>query len=71
MTRRQTFPHCDRRDIWAAVLVLAAIVVVVGMLTACQTYAAVTAAPVEFWLTAEEILGAFWLDILWVVELFL
>ena len=45
-------------------------VLVVGF-SSCQTYEAVTAAPVEFWTTAEEIIGALLLDVWSVIELFL
>ena len=38
------------------------------ILSSCQTYAAVVAAPEEFWVTAEEILTALVLDIWAVIE---
>jgi len=39
--------------------------------SSCQTYEVVTAAPVEFWLTAEAILEALVLDVWAIIDLFL
>ena len=46
---------------------LAALVLVVA---SCQTYTVVTEAPVEFWITAEELLEALALDVWSIVKLF-
>lgn len=40
-------------------------------LASCQTYAVATEAPVEFWLTLEELVAAVLLDLWSVVDLFL
>jgi len=60
-TRRQ------RDDLLAAVA-LAGMAVAFAALAGCSTYDAVTAAPEEFWVTAETIVWALWQDILTVVE---
>ncbi len=38
------------------------------MAASCQTYTAVVEAPVEFWVTAETIVGAFLFDLWTIVE---
>lgn len=39
-----------------------------ALLASCQTYEAVTAAPEEFWITLETILGALWSDVVAIGE---
>ena len=64
----------DRAASYRAVTIVMATVTAaaaVAMLASCQTYEVVTAAPVEFWTTAEDIIAAVVLDLWALVELFL
>lgn len=55
----------------AVVIVLAILAALILALTSCATYAAVTEAPVEFWVTAEEIVMALLSDLWALVEFLL
>lgn len=58
-------------DAIALIVFTAALALGLGLLVSCQTYAAVTAAPEEFWVTAESIVWALVEDIWSLVELLL
>lgn len=51
--------------------VLVPITLLLAMTAGCATYAAVAGAPEEFWITAEDIVGALLEDLWAIVDLFL
>jgi len=71
-------PQTWKQIAWDRVAEVAAFLALVVVLVAlavecagCATYTAVTEAPEEFWITAEEIIWAFVQDIVSIVEMLL